>query len=69
MRRTTGFTLVGSIPLASATEVFKTVGTLLGPRIDRIPDGRTGARSEWLAWLLEYVFADNSAFEAAGSRS
>jgi len=37
-----GVHLVGSIPLASAEEVFRTGSSILGERLRRIPDGETG---------------------------
>jgi hypothetical protein len=40
--------LVGSIPLASAEDVFKAVAAELGPLVARIPDGETGDRSLWI---------------------
>jgi hypothetical protein len=54
--------LVGSVPLGDAADVFKTVSAALGPRLKRIPDGETGARSDWITWL-EPVFAQNPALE------
>lgn len=60
--------LVGSIPLRDAAEVFRTVGGLLGQRLPRIPDGETGVRSHWLAWL-EPNFSRNAAFEPTGEMS
>src|SRR5689334_4445371 len=54
--------LVGSVPLKDAEEVFVTVSTGLGAMLKRIPDGETGARSDWITWL-EPLFADNPAFE------
>ena len=57
--------LVGSVPMASAEQVFVAVSAALGPRIKRIPDGETGRRSDWITWL-EPVFADNPAFEKSG---
>ena len=54
--------LVGSVPLASAAEVFETTSAALGKRLKRIPDGETGARGDWITWL-EPVFAENPAFE------
>jgi len=57
--------LVGSVPMASAAEVFETVNAALGSRIKRLPDGETGARSDWITWL-EPVFADHPAFEKSG---
>src|SRR5262245_21366096 len=57
-----GIYLVGSVPLSSAAEVFETVGGLFGSRIRRIPDGETGARSDWITHL-EGLFRDNPDFE------
>jgi hypothetical protein len=57
-----GIYLVGSVPLSSAAEVFETVGGLFGSRIRRIPDGETGARSDWITHL-EALFRDNPDFE------
>src|SRR5262244_3451130 len=54
--------LVGSVPLTNAEEVFATISAALGPRLKRIPDGETGARSDWITWL-EPEFADNPALE------
>ena len=45
-----GIALVGSIPLADAETVFRTVARSLGGRVRRIPDGETGARSRWNSW-------------------
>jgi hypothetical protein len=57
--------LVGSVPLASAREVFATVSAALGVRLKRIPDGETGERSDWITWL-EPVFASSPALEKSG---
>jgi hypothetical protein len=54
--------LVGSVPLDDAKEVFRTVSAALGMRLKRIPDGETGARSDWITWL-EPVFSENPALE------
>ena len=54
--------LVGSVPLANATEVFATVSAALGPHLLRIPDGETGERSDWIVHL-EPIFANHAAFE------
>jgi hypothetical protein len=54
--------LIGSVPMASADEVFETVSAALGRRLHRIPDGETGSRIDWITWL-EPVFSENSAFE------
>ena len=54
--------LVGSVPLANAEQVFSTVSAALGRKVKRIPDGETGARSDWITWL-EPLFSDNPALE------
>src|SRR5665647_1615176 len=54
--------LVGSVPLASAQDVFATVSAALGDRLKRIPDGETGDRGDWITWL-EPAFANNPALE------
>jgi hypothetical protein len=40
--------LIGSIPLGSSEEVFRTLSQELGPHLSRIPDGETGERSRWV---------------------
>ena len=50
------------MPLGSAREVFATVSRALGPHLKRIPDGETGARSDWITWL-EPIFANHPALE------
>src|SRR5580692_11379805 len=57
--------LVGSVPMASAAEVFEKVSAALGPRIKRLPDGETGERGDWITWL-EPVFAANPALQKSG---
>ena len=54
--------LVGSVPMASAAEVFGAVSAALGPRLKRIPDGETGKRIDWITWL-EPIFAQTPALE------
>jgi hypothetical protein len=54
--------IVGSVPLANASEVFATLGRALGPLAPRLPDGETGPRLNWITWL-EPQFADNPSFE------
>ena len=54
--------LVGSVPLDNARDVFETVSAALGSKLKRIPDGETGARSDWITWL-EPAFANNPALE------
>ncbi len=40
--------LVGSVPLADAETVFRTVCAELRPHLRRIPDGETGERIRWI---------------------
>jgi hypothetical protein len=40
--------LIGSIPLGSSEEVFRTLSQELGAHLSRIPDGETGERSRWV---------------------
>src|ERR1700750_1948728 len=54
--------LVGSVPMANAEAVFRTVSAAFGAKLKRIPDGETGERSDWIMWLRP-VFADNPVFE------
>jgi len=42
--------LVGSVGLETVEEVFATLGTLLGPRLKRVPDGEPGGRRAWISW-------------------
>lgn len=49
-KATGGVHLVGSVPLGSADSVFRLMSTELGDRLDRIPDGETGPRSDWIVW-------------------
>jgi len=41
---------VGSIALDSVEEVFRTLGSLLGRRLCRVPDGEPGGRRLWISW-------------------
>ena len=43
-----GAHLVGSVPLADAEAVFRTVSAALGPHLSRLPDGETGERRRWI---------------------
>ncbi|HEV2581816.1 MAG TPA: hypothetical protein VGT44_13260, partial [Ktedonobacteraceae bacterium] len=57
-----GVHLVGSIPLSSAEDVFRTTSSMLGGRLRRVPDGETGIRSGWIGWQYP-LFASNPSFE------
>ena len=54
--------LVGSVPLPSTQEVFKTVSAKFGNLIKQLPDGEVGERSDWITHL-EILFRRNPAFE------
>lgn len=41
---------VGSIPLADAESVFRTLAVSVGDRAKRWPDGETGDRGYWIRW-------------------
>ena len=54
--------LVGSVPFDSAADVFEKVSEALGPHLERLPDGETGERLNWVGHL-EKVFAASPALE------
>ncbi|MGH7961604.1 MAG: hypothetical protein ACRERD_07215 [Candidatus Binatia bacterium] len=57
METMTGNTLlVGSIPLASAEEVFRTCGRLLGDRLSSLPDGEVGDRTFWITYVAYHTY-------------
>lgn len=45
-----GAHLVGSVPLADAEQVLRSVSQSLGSWLRRIPDGETGPRADWIVW-------------------
>src|SRR5580704_8676549 len=45
-----GAHLVGSVPLADAEQVLRSVSQSLGSWLRRIPDGETGPRADWIIW-------------------
>ena len=59
--------LVGSIPLETAAVVFDAVSETLGPLLERVPDGETGKRANWIGWQRE-VFARQKVFEPSADR-
>jgi hypothetical protein len=59
-----GAHLVGSVPLADAEAVFRTLSAGLGDRLRRIPDGETGPRADWIVWQYP-VLSARSQFEVA----
>jgi hypothetical protein len=56
--------LVGSVPLADAEAVFRTVAGALGPHLRRLPDGETGIRRTWIKFLQD-VLANHPGIEVA----
>ncbi len=48
MKSTERLHLIGSIPLGSSEQVFRTLSQELGAYLKRIPDGETGERSRWV---------------------
>ena len=62
-----GVHLVGSVPLEDAAAVFREAGQRLGAHLERVPDGETGIRSNWIAWQKR-VFADQDALVESEAR-
>ena len=56
--------LVGSIPLADAETVFRTLSSAVGQHLVRMPDGETGIRKTWIRFLQD-VLAEHPAIEVA----
>jgi len=54
--------LVGSVPLADSTAVFRKVGGDLGPHLRSLPDGETGRRADWIGFVRRGL-GRNPAFE------
>src|SRR5579871_4140291 len=55
--RVVGAHLVGSVPLSDADEVFRTCSGILGDLLERIPDGETGDRFEWIHFQMPILAA------------
>jgi hypothetical protein len=55
MTRPVGAHRIGSVPMADAETVFRTVARELGPWLARIPDGETGTRHRWIWWQREML--------------
>ncbi|WP_250004965.1 hypothetical protein [Actinoplanes sp. M2I2] len=54
--------LVGSVPLASAEDVFRAAAGTLSDALKRLPDGETGPRAMWVGWQVP-LFAAQDTFE------
>jgi hypothetical protein len=50
-----GVHLIGSVPMADAETVFRSVARELGAWLARIPDGETGNRHRWIWWQREML--------------
>ena len=59
-----GMHLVGSVPLPSAEDVFRTMSAAVGDRLRRMADGETGARADWIVWQYP-VLSSRPQFEVA----
>lgn len=57
--------LVGSVPLGDAAEVMTTCCGVLGERLQRVPDGETGERTNWIQWQRSILGA-HPAIEVVG---
>ncbi len=55
--------LVGSIPLDTAEEVFRTFGGSLGPSLTTMPDGEVGPRKHWISKVHYQVLAGHPELE------
>lgn len=55
--------LVGSVPLDSAEEVFKTCAVGLSRHLKMFPDGEVGARKSWIQCQAIFVFSRHSSIE------
>ena len=54
--------LIGSIPLESSEQVFRTLAAELGQHLKRMPDGETGERSRWV-YFQRQMLLDHPAME------
>ena len=52
-----GAHLVGSVPLATSSDVFSLAAGILGGHLRRLPDGETGDRTNWINWQLATLSA------------
>jgi hypothetical protein len=57
-RNERGVHLVGSVPLANSEAVFRATAAAVGPWVARMPDGETGARTNWIEWQIPMLGGD-----------
>jgi hypothetical protein len=55
--------LIGSVPLETVQDVFKTFGQPLGKHLPALPDGEVGPRRHWISRVHYQVFAGHPEFE------
>jgi hypothetical protein len=55
--------LVGSIPLDTADDVFRTFGATLGASLATMPDGEVGPRKHWISRVHYQVLAGHAELE------
>jgi hypothetical protein len=55
--------LVGSIPLDTADDVFRTFGATLGTSLKAMPDGEVGPRKHWISRIHYQVLAGHAELE------
>lgn len=55
--------LVGSVPLATAADVFKLAGETIGDRISCIPDGEIGDRVYWILYVAYKLFLNDPSIQ------
>jgi hypothetical protein len=55
--------LIGSVPLDTVQDVFKTFGQPLGKHLPALPDGEVGPRRHWISRVHYQVFAGHPELE------
>jgi hypothetical protein len=61
--------LVGSVPLPTAEEVFRTCAASLGTLVDSYPDGEVGDRKYWTFYLPTRTYSGHPDLEAVNAPS
>jgi hypothetical protein len=59
--------LVGSVPLETAEEVYRTCAKALGPLVDAYPDGEIGERKYWTFYLPARTYSVHPDLEAVNA--
>jgi hypothetical protein len=59
--------LVGSVPMRTPTQVFRTFGSSLGPYLAAIPDGEPGDRSMWIDFLAVRTYHEHPEIETVAT--